>query len=168
MEVVVTGTPITDEELDGGSWSHTALAMQRRYRRPDPVRTSDAADNVTTDNQSGKPTPCPARLPPASKRRPLPRLPLDNYKIVLRPQGSLHLADLGSARLSEAFCAAAGFNSPEDLHTDQMRIHPTNNTITVSRPDANRANGLPENYRSENRLPILCHGSVRPCTRQPG
>ncbi|KAH8029720.1 hypothetical protein HPB51_003555 [Rhipicephalus microplus] len=138
MEVVVTGTPITDEELNDGSWSHTALAMQRRYRRPDPERSSDAADNVTTDNQRGKPIPCRARPPPAPKRRPLPRLPPEDYKIVLRPQGLLHLADLGPARLSEALCAAAIFDSPEVLHTDQMCIHQTNNTITVSTPDANR------------------------------
>ncbi|KAH8008980.1 hypothetical protein HPB51_008551 [Rhipicephalus microplus] len=139
MEVVVTGTPITDEELNDGSWSHTALAMQRQYRRPDPERSSDAADNVTTDNQPSKQTPCRARPPPAPKRRPMPRLPPEDYKIVLRPQGSLHLADLGPTRLSEALCATAGFDSPEVLHTDQMRIHPTNNTITVSTPDVNRA-----------------------------
>ncbi|KAH8036170.1 hypothetical protein HPB51_018584 [Rhipicephalus microplus] len=139
MEVVVKGTPITDEELNDGSWSDTALAMQRRYRRPDLEHSSDAADNVTTDTQCGKPTPCRARLPPAPKRRPLPRLPPEDYKIVLRPQGSLHLADLGPARLSEAICATAGFDLPAVSHTDQMRIHPTNNTITVSMPDVNRA-----------------------------
>ncbi|KAH8036428.1 hypothetical protein HPB51_000464 [Rhipicephalus microplus] len=113
--------------------------MQRRYRLPDLERSSDAADNVTTDNQRGKPTPCRALPPPASKRRPLPRLPPEDYKIVLRPQGSLHIADLGPACFSEALCAAAGFDSPEVLHADQMRIHPTNNTITVRTPDVNRA-----------------------------
>ncbi|KAH8026165.1 hypothetical protein HPB51_016584 [Rhipicephalus microplus] len=168
MEVVVTGTLITDEKLDGGSWSHTAFAMRRRYHRPDPVRSSDAADNVTTDNQSGKPTPCRAQPPPVSKRRPLPRLPLDNYKIVLRPQGSLHLADLGSARLSEALCAAAEFNSPKVLHTNQMRIDPTNNTITVSRPDVNRAMAYLKVTQVKIADQSCVHGSVRPCTRQPG
>ncbi|KAH8009987.1 hypothetical protein HPB51_023442 [Rhipicephalus microplus] len=138
MEVVVTGAPLTDEELNDGSWSH-ALAMQRRYRRPDPERTSDAADNVTTYTQRGKPTPCRARPPPAPKRRPLPRLPPEDYKIVLRPPGSLHLGYLGPARLSEALCAAAGFDSTAVFHIDQMRIHPTNNTITVSTSDVNHA-----------------------------
>ncbi|KAL3184042.1 hypothetical protein MRX96_006348 [Rhipicephalus microplus] len=52
MEVVVTGTPITDEEVNDGSWSYTALAMQRRYRHPDHELSSDAADNVTTDTQA--------------------------------------------------------------------------------------------------------------------
>ncbi|KAL3206837.1 hypothetical protein MRX96_039883 [Rhipicephalus microplus] len=108
MEVVVRGTPITEEELNDGLWSHTALAMQRRYRRSDPEHSSDAADNVTTDTQRGKPTPCRTRPPPAPKRHPLPRLPPEDYNIVLRPQGSLHLADLGPARFSEALCAAAG------------------------------------------------------------
>ncbi|KAH8039808.1 hypothetical protein HPB51_009000 [Rhipicephalus microplus] len=139
MEVVLTGTPITDEELNDGLWSHTALAMQCLYCRPDPERSSDVADNVTTDNQRGMPTPCRARPPPAPKRRPLPRSPPENYKIVLRPQGSLHLANLGPARLSEALCAAAGFDSPEVLHANQMRIHPTNHAITVSTPDVNHA-----------------------------
>ncbi|KAL3188153.1 hypothetical protein MRX96_004146 [Rhipicephalus microplus] len=108
MEVVVTGTQITDEELNDGSWAHTAFARQRRYRRPNPELSSDAADNVTTDTQRSKPTPCRARPPPALKRRPLPRLPPEDCKIVLRPQGSSHLADLGPSRLSEALCTAAG------------------------------------------------------------
>ncbi|KAL3174080.1 hypothetical protein MRX96_011821 [Rhipicephalus microplus] len=68
-----------------------------------------------------------AQPPPAPKRCPLSRLPPEDYKIVLRPQGSLHLADLGPARLSEALCAAAEFDSPAVFHTSQMRIHPTNN-----------------------------------------
>ncbi|KAH8022925.1 hypothetical protein HPB51_006355 [Rhipicephalus microplus] len=113
--------------------------MQRRYHRPDSEHSSDAADNVTTDTQPDIPTPCRARPPSAPKRRPLPRLPPEDYKIVLRPQGSLHLADLGPARLSEALCADTGFDSPAVFHTDQMRIHPTNNTMTVSRFDVNRA-----------------------------
>ncbi|KAH7932009.1 hypothetical protein HPB52_025025 [Rhipicephalus sanguineus] len=113
--------------------------MQRRYRRPDPEHRSDAADNAAADAQRGKPAPRRARPPPAPKRRPLPRLPPEDYKIVLRPQGSLNLADLGPARLTEALCAAAAFDSPEVLHIDQVRIHPTNNTITVSTPDENRA-----------------------------
>ncbi|KAH8038325.1 hypothetical protein HPB51_001108 [Rhipicephalus microplus] len=139
MEVVVTGTPITDEELNDGSWPHTALAMKRRHRRPDPEHSSDAADNGTTNTQRSKPTPCRARPPPAPKRHPLPPLLPEDYKIVLRPQGSLHQADLGPARLSEALCAAAGFDSPAVSHTAQMRIHPNNNTITVSTPDVNHA-----------------------------
>ncbi|KAL3217717.1 hypothetical protein MRX96_032057 [Rhipicephalus microplus] len=103
--------------------------MQRRYRRPDAEHCSDAADNVTTDKR-GKPTPCRARPQPAPKRRPLPRLALEDYKI---PQGSLHQADLGPARLSEALCATAGFDSPTVIHTDQIPIHPTNDTIMSAR-----------------------------------
>ncbi|KAL3174929.1 hypothetical protein MRX96_010953 [Rhipicephalus microplus] len=136
---VVTGTPITDEELTDGSCPHTALAMQRRYSRPDPEQSSDAADNVTADTQRDKPTPCRARPPPASKRRPLPRLPPEDYKVDLRPQSLLRQANLGPARLSEVLCATAGFDSPALFHTDQMRIHPTNNTITVSTSDVNHA-----------------------------
>ncbi|KAL3208254.1 hypothetical protein MRX96_039268 [Rhipicephalus microplus] len=94
---VVTETPIPDEELDDRSWSLTALAMQRRYRRPHPEHSSDAADNVTTDTQRGKPTPCRARPPPAPKRRPLTRLftagrlqnsPVTAEFITLSPSGT--------------------------------------------------------------------------------
>ncbi|KAL3189330.1 hypothetical protein MRX96_002649 [Rhipicephalus microplus] len=106
--------------------------MQRRYRRPDPEHHSDAADNVTADTQRGKPIPCRAGPPPAPKRRPLPRLPPEDYNIVLRPQAGFitPIADLGPARLSEALCAAAGFNSPAafsrrlDAHSpDQQHCH---------------------------------------------
>ncbi|KAL3200313.1 hypothetical protein MRX96_043454 [Rhipicephalus microplus] len=45
MEVVVTGTLITDEELNDGLWSHTALAMQRRYHSLDPEHSPDAPNN---------------------------------------------------------------------------------------------------------------------------
>ncbi|KAH7955637.1 hypothetical protein HPB52_002280 [Rhipicephalus sanguineus] len=52
---------------------------------------------------------------------------------------SLNLADLGPACLTEAVCAAAAFDSAAVLHIDHVRIHPTNNTITISAPDENRA-----------------------------
>ncbi|KAH7967970.1 hypothetical protein HPB52_004507 [Rhipicephalus sanguineus] len=112
--------------------------MHRRYPRPDPEHCSDAADNAAADAQSGRPAPRRARPAPAPKRRPLPRLPPEDYKIVPRPQGSLNLADLGSTRLTEALCAATAFDSPAVLHMVQVRIHLTNNTITVSTPDENR------------------------------
>ncbi|KAL3220406.1 hypothetical protein MRX96_029886 [Rhipicephalus microplus] len=113
--------------------------MQRQYRRPDLEHRPDAADYVSADTQRGKLSPCRAWPPPALKRRQQPRLPPEDYKIYpATPQGSLHLADLGPARLSEALCRTAGFHSPAVFNTDQMRIHPTNNTITVRAPDVVR------------------------------
>ncbi|KAH8025490.1 hypothetical protein HPB51_008976 [Rhipicephalus microplus] len=92
---------------------------------------------MTTDTQRGKPTPVRARSPPAPKRRLLSRLPPEDYKIVLRPQDSLHLADLGQARPSEVLCAADSTHPQSFTPTRFGRIRPTDNTITVSTPDVN-------------------------------
>ncbi|KAH7956939.1 hypothetical protein HPB52_013789 [Rhipicephalus sanguineus] len=100
--------------------------MQRRYRRPDPEHRSDAADNAAADAQRGKPAPRRARATACSKTSPT-------------TTRSLNLADLRPARFTEALCAAATFDSPAVLHIDQVRIHPTNNTIRVSTPDENSA-----------------------------
>ncbi|KAL1485868.1 hypothetical protein MTO96_047193 [Rhipicephalus appendiculatus] len=53
------------------------------------------------DAQRSKSTTRRARPPPVETRHSLPRLPPEDYKIVLRPQASLHLADLEPARLTD-------------------------------------------------------------------
>ncbi|XP_070395457.1 uncharacterized protein [Dermacentor albipictus] len=79
------------------------------------------------------------RPPPPTRKRPLPRLPSDDLKIVLRPQGTLNLHTVGPARLAVAIYAAANVDQRLAVTTDQVRIHPTNNTVIVSTPDSARA-----------------------------
>ncbi|KAH7986659.1 hypothetical protein HPB49_025868 [Dermacentor silvarum] len=87
MEVVVDGETITDEELNDGTW--TALDKQRRYARR---KTDTETQPVAEENKgtpSGTPSSAPryrARPPSLPKRRPLPKLPAEDYKIIIRPQ----------------------------------------------------------------------------------
>ncbi|KAL3213826.1 hypothetical protein MRX96_035071 [Rhipicephalus microplus] len=100
----------------------------------------DAVDNVTTRTLHSKATPRRARPPPAPKRSPLPWLPPEDYKIAVRPQCLLHLADLGpTPRPSEALWAAGGFGSTAVMYIDHTRIHPTSSSVTASTPDVNDA-----------------------------
>ncbi|KAL3237639.1 hypothetical protein MRX96_048186 [Rhipicephalus microplus] len=60
MEVVVTGTPITDEELNDGFVVTFCVGHATPiFAVLIPSAAQDAADNVTTDNQRGKPDSLP-------------------------------------------------------------------------------------------------------------
>lgn len=137
MQYTVTGTDVTAAELADGTW--TALEMQRRYRRPPPPATppantqTPAATTVLSDQRPR------GRPPPPTKKRPLPRLPTEDYKIVFRPQGTVDLNAVGPAKLAMAIYNAAKIDGRLAITADQVRIHPTNNTVTISTPEKERA-----------------------------
>ncbi|KAH7986261.1 hypothetical protein HPB49_026055 [Dermacentor silvarum] len=140
MEVVVDGETITDEELNDGTW--TALDKQRRYaRRKTDTETHPAAEE-NKGTPSGTPSSAPryhARPPSLPKRRPLPRLPAEDYKIIIRPQCAINLQSYGPAKILRTACAAAQANLDESLKEDQVRVHPTSNTALSSTPSRVRA-----------------------------
>ncbi|KAH7953568.1 hypothetical protein HPB49_010121 [Dermacentor silvarum] len=135
MEVVVDGETITDEELNDGTW--TALDKQRRYARR---KTDTETQPVAEENKgtpSGTPSSAPryrARPPSLPKRRPLPKLPAEDYKIIIRPQCAINLLSYGPAKILRTVCAAAQANLDESLKEDQVRVHPTSNTALISTP----------------------------------
>ncbi|XP_065302332.2 uncharacterized protein [Dermacentor albipictus] len=137
MPYTVEGSDITAGELSDGTW--TAFEMQRRYRRPSPPEQQPAGAQTPATTLSAPNARQRGRPPPPTKKRPLPRLPSDDLKIVLRPQGTLNLHTVGPARLAVAIYAAANVDQRLAVTADQVRMHPTNNTVTVSTPDSARA-----------------------------
>lgn len=141
MEVMVEGEEISEQEFNNGSW--TTLAAQRWCARRSPrldknetLAERNAADHERSERGRSR---FRARPPPLPKRKPLPRLPLDDYKIILRPQTAANLLHYGAASLFQAVCVAAQLKPEEAVAEDQLRIHPTNNTALVSTPSIARA-----------------------------
>ncbi|KAL3198799.1 hypothetical protein MRX96_044269 [Rhipicephalus microplus] len=85
-----------------------------------------------------------ARPPQLPRRRPMPRLPSEHYKIVVRPRHPINLSNIGLATPIEAIQNTAKVDPAQVEKEDQIIIHPIKNTLTVSTPDRIRA----ESYRS--------------------
>ncbi|KAH7948994.1 hypothetical protein HPB49_003983 [Dermacentor silvarum] len=143
MEVVMDAETITEEELNDGTW--TALDTQRRYAR----RKTDAETQPASEENKGAPSGTPSSAPryrahPQSlpKRRPLPKLPAEDYKIIIRPQCAINLLSSGPAKILPTVCAVAQANLDESEQEDQFRVHPTSNTALISTPSRVR----PEAY----------------------
>ncbi|KAH6928143.1 hypothetical protein HPB50_012194 [Hyalomma asiaticum] len=66
---------------------------------------------------------------PYGKNKQLPPLPTEGYKVVVKSQGGLDLTTLVPRNLLSAFMQAAALTETSTL---QLRIHPVNNTCTVS------------------------------------
>ncbi|KAH7965747.1 hypothetical protein HPB49_010358 [Dermacentor silvarum] len=72
------------------------------------------------------------------KRPPIPRLPRDNRKIVVRPR-NLNLRTIPPGSLLGTVCARLNLPMPVIRNEDQLRINPYNNTFTISTPSDERA-----------------------------
>lgn len=163
MEITVEGEPITDRELNDGTWISTALKNQKRFRRPGASKEDEGSASgsavvaapgmgyeaaATTGshecmNNKGKPfdsTAKRSRPPPRRRRPPIPRLPADHYKIVIRPQSALDLPAHGGALLLEALRLAANITDGNTHSEDILQKHPVNRTFTISTPSEKRAN----------------------------
>ncbi|KAL1455772.1 hypothetical protein MTO96_043634 [Rhipicephalus appendiculatus] len=80
-----------------------------------------------------------ARPPPDLKRNPLPRLPSHTYHIVGRPKTPIDLTRTSPGDLQTALLKAASLPDLNPANRDQLRIHPRNNTFTVSVATTDRA-----------------------------
>ncbi|KAL3223642.1 hypothetical protein MRX96_027229 [Rhipicephalus microplus] len=72
---------------------------------------------------------CAFSIQPPKKIKQLPPLPPDGFKVVFRSQGGLDLTTLQPRYLLTALMQAAALTDPSTL---TLRIHPVNNTCTVS------------------------------------
>ncbi|KAL1469466.1 hypothetical protein MTO96_025073 [Rhipicephalus appendiculatus] len=81
------------------------------------------------------PPPPPRRL----RRTPLPQLPRGDFKVVVRPHGGLDVTKQTPRTLITAISTATEVSLQEALAQDQLRLHPTNNTFTLSTPVEDRA-----------------------------
>ncbi|KAH7939321.1 hypothetical protein HPB52_010882 [Rhipicephalus sanguineus] len=148
MQYAVEGEELDPAELEDGTWvtpkttqgGLDPLDLQHKYRtaasKP-PEAMSEQASTPALDVQAARP-------PQLPRRRPMPRLPSEHYKIVIRPRHPINLSNIGLATLLEAIQNSAKVDPARAEEEDQIRIHPIKNTLTVSTPDRIRA----EAYRS--------------------
>ncbi|KAH7945791.1 hypothetical protein HPB49_015658 [Dermacentor silvarum] len=138
MVYSVEGDDINPAELIDGTWQHTRgssepLDLQKRFGR----KKADPPKNAEGANSEGATTPTKrkARPPRLPRRRPMPRLPEDDYKIVLRPKCAVDIVNIGLLTLLDAIHSTSKIDVEQAEQADQVRVHPIKNTITISTPD---------------------------------
>ncbi|KAL3197290.1 hypothetical protein MRX96_014756 [Rhipicephalus microplus] len=161
MEYRVDGTDIDATELGNGEWE-TVLRLRNKYRpatadnclqRPASligqleISGSDGRRTVG-ESQDGTPTPSRPSPPPAPprhlRRTPLPQLPRGDFNVVVRPRGGLDVTKQTPRMLLTAISSTTAVSLQEALAQDQLRLHPTNNTFTLSTPVEARARAYAE------------------------
>ena len=143
MEYQVDGTAIDPAELQTGEWE-TVLRLRNQYRPATTKNPSQQSDDRFAQKKpsggDGRPVAGESRAaPPRLRRAPLPRLPSGDLKVVVRPRGGLDVTSETPRKLLTAICAITEIPLQEALAQDQLRLHPTNNTFTISTPVEDRA-----------------------------
>ncbi|KAH8036491.1 hypothetical protein HPB51_000687 [Rhipicephalus microplus] len=131
------GTWVTPKTTQGGL---DPLDLQHKYKTAAPKPSEAMPEHASTPAlvvQAAR----PLQLP---RRRPMPRLPSEHYKIVIRPRHPINLSNIGLATLLEAIQNTAKVDPAQAEEEDKIGIHPIKNTLTVSTPHRIRA----EAYRS--------------------
>ncbi|KAG0411399.1 hypothetical protein HPB47_011505 [Ixodes persulcatus] len=130
MEVVVEGEVIAPEDLNA-DWIpvHTARKKARQPKIPSPKPSNP------TERLASRSSPRPGFKPRPPQ---LPRLPDDDYKIVIRPRGGLNLSSMSTGKLQDLIFNTAQTNY-DAARADQIRINATQNSILISTPSEERA-----------------------------
>lgn len=137
MKCVVEGNTISTDEWEDDSWQPPpGFRAQEKRRLELRQATPDPKDAEQTRPPRNDPKPRP---PPQRRRGPLPRMPADAIHIVGRPKAPIDLTKLPPWQLYEALLKAASLPDQPPASRDQVRVHPTNNTFTLSVQDSARA-----------------------------
>ncbi|KAH8022383.1 hypothetical protein MRX96_007225 [Rhipicephalus microplus] len=148
MQNAVEGEKLDPAELEDGTCGTPKttqggldpLDMQHKYRTAVPKPSEAMPEHASTLALVVQ----AARPPQLPRRRPMPRLPSEHHKIIIRPRHPINMSNIGLAILLEAFENTAKVDPALAEAEDQIRIHPIKNTLAVSTPDRIRA----EAYRS--------------------
>ncbi|KAH7965883.1 hypothetical protein HPB49_011804 [Dermacentor silvarum] len=94
----------------------------------------------------------------------MPRLPEDDYKIVLYPKCAVDFpkCDIGLLTLLDAIQSTNKIDLEQAEQADQVRVQPIKNTITISTPDRQRADTYRTNTELRNEkynidMPVAAH-----------
>ncbi|KAH8038028.1 hypothetical protein HPB51_020678 [Rhipicephalus microplus] len=101
----------------------------KRDPRETPSQSRETPQTATTPGLQSSSTQLRVLHTTAQKIKQLTPLPLDGFKVVFRSQGGLPLTTLQPRYLLTALMQAAALTDPSTL---TLRIHPVNNTCTVS------------------------------------
>ncbi|KAL1479351.1 hypothetical protein MTO96_051914 [Rhipicephalus appendiculatus] len=137
MEYQVEGESITPAELEADSRWIRAVKAHRAAAAHQPITSTPPPSTP-----SQKTTPPPNTTTSATTLRrhaPLPRLPAEDFKIVFRPGGGLHLRTATNGVLLQTLCSLATIDYATARTADRVRINPYNNSLTVSTPSESRA-----------------------------
>ncbi|KAH7940124.1 hypothetical protein HPB52_021877 [Rhipicephalus sanguineus] len=144
MEYPVEGQEVSPEELSDESWHSPGLRAQEKRRAA--LRLAAA---TATAKPTAMPTSQPSSSPPSNRasaspphphrRTPLPRLPADTIHVVRCPKRHVELTKLQPWHLYTALLQAACLQDLPPASRDMVRIHPINNTFTLSIADSSRA-----------------------------
>ncbi|KAH7972233.1 hypothetical protein HPB52_009768 [Rhipicephalus sanguineus] len=144
MEVVqVQGTDMDPSHYDPRDWTQVLRAQAKLRETRNATHGTNADPSVRETPSQSRETPQTATTPglhssstqlrvlhtTAQKIKQLAPLPPDGYKVVFRSQGGLDLTTLQPRYLLTALMQAAALTDPSTL---TLRIHPVNNTCTVS------------------------------------
>lgn len=124
MEVTVEGTEITPETLREPGW----LPAHRKHRHKSPAaETTPATRQQSTPSSKFR----PRKLPP------LPQLPAEDYKVVIRLQGGFNAKSWSAAQISDSIQHCAQLRSGADK--DIIRTMPEQNIVIASTPEEDNA-----------------------------
>ncbi|KAH7980928.1 hypothetical protein HPB49_020318 [Dermacentor silvarum] len=148
MEVTVEGTEITPEELRTADWitkvgKHVKeLQDLARDERRESQNNGERAERGGESGEGKKAAAANAaykklgqKIAERSVASHLPRLPANDYKIILRPKNGLALAKVPTTRLSAAVRMAAQIPWVKGQEKDVMIVNDKQGTLIFSTPD---------------------------------
>lgn len=151
MEVTVEGTEVTPEELRTADW---ITKVGKHVRELQDLARGDRRGNQDGDARAGsgavtrEGTKMAAEANAAYKKlgkkiaersiaSHLPRLPANDYKIIIRPKNGLALAKVPTTRLSAAVRMAAQIPWVKGQEEDVLIVNDKQGTLIFSTPDMN-------------------------------
>ncbi|KAH7977428.1 hypothetical protein HPB49_001487 [Dermacentor silvarum] len=142
MPYTAEGEMIAPAVLQGAEWKkivskrHEFYQRERRALNALLQPTDSSSSPADKAHNNGKYVIC--QTTEKQKRPPIPRLPRDDRKIVVRPR-NLNLCTIPTGTLLATMCAQLNLSMPVIRNEDQLRINPYNNTFTISTPSEERA-----------------------------
>ncbi|KAH8035988.1 hypothetical protein HPB51_014345 [Rhipicephalus microplus] len=135
------------ERHDGAAWTedgwHTVLTRrQKKNQKKNQKNASEAVECNASSSSPPKQGSQVKRRRRTRSRRPLPPLPKDDIKIILRPHKGLAVKDILGYELSTAVIDAC--HRHFDGGSFMLRVHPGSNIIIVSTPHEHVAKELRE------------------------
>ncbi|KAH7958172.1 hypothetical protein HPB51_027845 [Rhipicephalus microplus] len=133
------------ERHDGAAWTedgwHTVLTRrQKKNQKKNQKNASEAVECNASSSSPPKQGSQVKRRRRTRSRRPLPPLPKDDIKIILRPHKGLAVKDILGYELSTAVIDAC--HRHFDGGSFMLRVHPGSNIIIVSTPHEHVAKEL--------------------------
>ncbi|KAH8035104.1 hypothetical protein HPB51_004345 [Rhipicephalus microplus] len=137
MECMVKETTISAEEWSYDSWQPSPGLHAQEKRRLELRQATlhlNGAQQATPPHNDLKPRP-----PPLRRHGPLARMSPDAIHTVGQPKTLVDLTKLPPRQLYEALLKAASLPVQPPASHDKVRVHPTNNTFTLSVRESVRA-----------------------------